>query len=120
MTAVNPITPLRGFRNPEPDSRQQGDLQRWRRERKAQGLPHPPRQGYDQFITQWWQPADLNGEDDRLWWLGHAALLMRINQHYILIDPALSRRASLCRLSDLNVKRRLRWPLTSYRGWITS
>ncbi|ARF50519.1 MBL fold metallo-hydrolase [Pantoea stewartii] len=83
-----------GFRNPEPDSRQQGDLQRWRRERKAQGLPHPPRQGYDQFITQWWQPADLNGEDDRLWWLGHAALLMRINQHYILIDPALSRRAS--------------------------
>ncbi len=28
-----------GFRNPEPDSRQQGDLQRWRRERKARDYP---------------------------------------------------------------------------------
>ncbi|WP_312757202.1 MBL fold metallo-hydrolase [Pantoea brenneri] len=83
-----------GFRNPEPDLRQPGDLQRWRRERKAQGLPLPPREGYAAFTAQWWQPADLSGSDDRVWWLGHAALLLRLNQRYILIDPALSSRAS--------------------------
>lgn len=83
-----------GFTNPEPDLRQPGDLKRWRSARKAQGLPLPPRQGYDAFIEQWWQPADLSGHDDRLWWLGHAAVLLRLNQRYILIDPALSTRAS--------------------------
>jgi L-ascorbate metabolism protein UlaG (beta-lactamase superfamily) len=83
-----------GFRNLEPELRQAGDLQRWHKERKAQGLPHPPRAGYDAFIEKWWQPADLSGDDDRVWWLGHAALLLRLNQRYILIDPALSPRAS--------------------------
>jgi len=88
-----------GFRNPEPDERQPGDLQRWRRERKAQGLPPPPQQGYAGFTAQWWQPADLSGRDDRIWWLGHAALLLRIRQRYILIDPALSPRASPLRFA---------------------
>lgn len=88
-----------GFRNPEPDARQPGDLQRWRRERKAQGLPLPPQQGYAGFSARWWQPADLSGSDDRIWWLGHAALLLRINQRYILIDPALSPRASPLRFA---------------------
>ncbi|TPE19716.1 MBL fold metallo-hydrolase [Pantoea vagans] len=83
-----------GFRNPEPEARQPGDLRRWRRERKAQGLPMPPQQGYDAFVEEWWQLADLSGSDDRLWWLGHAAVLLRLNQRYILIDPALSSRAS--------------------------
>ncbi|WP_314412749.1 MBL fold metallo-hydrolase [Pantoea septica] len=83
-----------GFRNPEPDPRQPGDLDRWRKERKAAGLPLPPQAGYDQFRMRWWQPADLAGEDDRVWWLGHAAMLLRLNQRYLLIDPALSTRAS--------------------------
>lgn len=99
-----------GFRNPEPDIRKQGDLKRWRKERKAQGLPHPPQQGYDGFRAQWWQPADLSGDDDRIWWLGHAALLLRLNQRYILIDPALSRRASP--LPFLGPERKTPSPLT--------
>nr|WP_154324869.1 MBL fold metallo-hydrolase [Pantoea sp. 201603H] len=83
-----------GFRNPEADLRRQGDLQRWRKERKAQGLPHPPMAGYDGFISQWWQPADVSGHDDAVWWLGHACLMLRISNRYMLIDPALSKRAS--------------------------
>lgn len=83
-----------GFRNPEQDLRQPGDLQRWRKERKAQGLPFPPAQGYDAFIRQWWQPADLSGEEDAVWWLGHACLLLRTSGKYTLIDPALASRAS--------------------------
>ncbi len=83
-----------GFCNPEPELRQQGDLQRWRRERREQGLPKPPAQGYNQFIRQWWQSADLSGHDDAVWWLGHACLLLRLDDRYTLIDPALSSRAS--------------------------
>ncbi|QHM71236.1 MBL fold metallo-hydrolase [Mixta intestinalis] len=83
-----------GFRNLEADLRQPGDLQRWRNERKAQGLPLPPAQGYDAFTQRWWQPADLSGEQDAVWWLGHAALMLRLDGRYGLIDPALSTRAS--------------------------
>ncbi|UQY42614.1 MBL fold metallo-hydrolase [Erwinia sp. PK3-005] len=83
-----------GFRNPEPDLRQPGDLQRWRNERKAQGLPLAPRQGYEAFMQQWWQPADLSGEQDSVWWLGHAAIMLRLDGRYGLIDPVLSQRAS--------------------------
>lgn len=83
-----------GFRNLEPDLRQPGDLERWRKARKAQGLPFPPQAGYADFTARWWQPADLTGEEDRVWWLGHAAMLLRIGQRYLLIDPALSQRAS--------------------------
>ncbi|MFD1803346.1 MBL fold metallo-hydrolase [Mixta tenebrionis] len=83
-----------GFRNLEADLRQPGDLQRWRNERKAQGLPLPPAQGYDAFTQRWWQPADLSGDRDAVWWLGHAALMLRLDGRYGLIDPALSARAS--------------------------
>ncbi|MCL9645608.1 MBL fold metallo-hydrolase [Pantoea sp. ICBG 1758] len=83
-----------GFCNPEGEQRKPGDLQRWRRERKAQHLPLPPASGYADFSARWYQPADLSGSDDRIWWLGHAALLLRLKQRYILIDPALSPRAS--------------------------
>jgi hypothetical protein len=31
-----------GFRNLESNLRNPGDVERWRKERKAQGLPHPP------------------------------------------------------------------------------
>lgn len=83
-----------GFRNLEPTAQQKGDLQRWRRERKAQGNPRPPAQGYEHFIQRWWQAADLSGDKDSVWWLGHACLLLRNAGRYTLIDPALSSRAS--------------------------
>jgi L-ascorbate metabolism protein UlaG (beta-lactamase superfamily) len=83
-----------GFRNPEPDLRQAGDLKRWRQERKQQGLPLPPSQGYEQFIRQWWQPANLSGDRDSVWWLGHACVLLRTAGRYTLIDPVFSDRAS--------------------------
>jgi len=83
-----------GFRNLEPHLRKSGDVERWRKERKEQGLPHPPSGGYAAFIKQWWQKAELIGHDDRLWWLGHATVLLRINGRYLLTDPVFSRRAS--------------------------
>ncbi|MFU9136040.1 MBL fold metallo-hydrolase [Erwinia tasmaniensis] len=83
-----------GFRNPEPDLRQNGDLKRWRKERKAAGLPFPPAQGYAGFIGQWWRRAELGGSEDAVWWLGHACLLLRLEGKYLLIDPVLSPRAS--------------------------
>ncbi|SQC92793.1 Beta-lactamase superfamily domain [Cedecea neteri] len=83
-----------GFRNTEPAIRQPGDVQKWRQERKAQKLPHPPGEGYSAFIERWWQQANLSGSDDRVWWLGHASLLLRLNGHFLLTDPVFSRRAS--------------------------
>ena len=83
-----------GFRNPEPSQRGEGDLQRWQDERKRQGLPKPPQRGYAQFTERWWQPADLSGSDDGIWWLGRASMLLRLGGRYILIDPVLSERAS--------------------------
>lgn len=84
-----------GFRNPDTPPHQPGDVERWRKERKAAGLPKPPADGYEHFIRQWWQPATLNTrEEDGVWWLGHASLLLRLNEKYILTDPVFSRRAS--------------------------
>lgn len=54
-----------GFRNPEEELRQPGDLQRWRRERKQQNLPLPPQSGYAAFTASWSQQADLSGEIGR-------------------------------------------------------
>lgn len=67
-----------GFCNPEPSLHQPGDLKRWQDERKKLGLPKPPQAGYEQFIANWWQAADLSGDQDRVWWLGHASLLLRL------------------------------------------
>lgn len=83
-----------GFTNTEPQNRQEGDFKRWRKERKALRLPAPPEKGYEHFISQWWQSADFSGTDDRLWFLGHACLLLRVTGRYVLMDPALSERAS--------------------------
>lgn len=83
-----------GFRNLESSLRKPGDVERWRKERKAQGLPHPPSDGYAAFTERWCQKVELKGQDDRLWWLGHATVLLRINGKYLLTDPILSRRAS--------------------------
>lgn len=83
-----------GFRNTSGSEHQPGDLRRWRNERKSQGVPLPPREGYQIFIHKWYQPVDLTCEGDGLWWLGHASLLLRTGQRYLLIDPVFSDRAS--------------------------
>ena len=84
-----------GFRNTSAAGHQPGDVERWRKEREAAGLPKPPRGGYEKFIHDWCQPVDLTTpEGDAVWWLGHASLLLRISGQYILTDPVFSRRAS--------------------------
>ncbi|WP_279023513.1 MBL fold metallo-hydrolase [Gibbsiella quercinecans] len=98
-----------GFRNLEPTQRQEGDLQRWRAERKKLGLPKPPQMGYQQFTQRWWQQANLQGSNDSVWWLGHASVLMRLGGRYVLIDPVLSQRASP--LSFYGPKRKTPSPL---------
>ncbi|MDK9364137.1 MULTISPECIES: MBL fold metallo-hydrolase [Lelliottia] len=84
-----------GFRNIDFTSHQPGDVERWRKERKAAGLPKPPSLGYHDFVRQWWQPAELNDlSEDGVWWLGHASVLLRLDGQYLLTDPVFSRRAS--------------------------
>jgi L-ascorbate metabolism protein UlaG (beta-lactamase superfamily) len=84
-----------GFRNTLPVGHQPGDVQRWRKARKAAGLPQPPALGYDDFQRQWWQPAVLNdAAEDGVWWLGHASVLLRLDGRYVLTDPVFSKRAS--------------------------
>ncbi len=93
----NPLQPHHlpdGFRNLHALQRQPGDVKRWREERKAQRLPHPPVGGYPAFVERWWQKAQVSGDDDRVWWLGHASLLLRLQGQYLLTDPVFSRRAS--------------------------
>lgn len=84
-----------GFRNIDFTGHQPGDVERWRKERKAAGLPKPPSLGYHDFVRQWWQPAELNDlSEDGVWWLGHASVLLRLDGQYLLTDPVFSRRAS--------------------------
>ncbi|EJC0565082.1 MBL fold metallo-hydrolase [Enterobacter sp. 168J2] len=84
-----------GFRNTTSAGHQPGDLDRWRKERKEAGLPKPPALGYDDFIRQWWQPADLQQpQEDGAWWLGHASILLQLDGNILLTDPVFSRRAS--------------------------
>jgi len=91
--AISHHTP-EGFNNTASAAHQPGDVKRWRKERKAAGLPGPPSSGYPAFIEQWWQKADIVGEDNGLWWLGHASMLLRLQGQYLLTDPVFSRRAS--------------------------
>ncbi|WP_395300370.1 MBL fold metallo-hydrolase [Enterobacter sp. ECC-175] len=84
-----------GFRNTASVGHQPGDVERWRKARKATGLPKPPSLGYDAFLKRWWQPAALNNfAEDGAWWLGHASVLLRMDGNTILTDPVLSQRAS--------------------------
>lgn len=76
-----------GFRNLVQGENPPGALQRWRDERKASGLPLPPVEGYPAFQDKWWQPADFSTQDDAVWWLGHATLLLRLNGLNLLTDP---------------------------------
>lgn len=83
----------------DPEVRIGGDLWRWRRERRAAGLPRPPTEGYDAFARHWRVQPDFKfgasaASQTAVWWLGHATVLLRINGLHIITDPHLSQRAS--------------------------
>ena len=98
-----------GFRNLEPDLREPGGLQRWRKERKEKALPRPPAEGYEAFAMRWWQVAAFDGEHDAAWWLGHASVLVRHGGLSVLTDPVMGHRASP--LSFAGPARRTRVPV---------
>ena len=88
-----------GFRNLDPGVRIGGDFWRWRRERRASGLPRQPDGGYATFAERWLIQPDFTIDPSRasrpaVWWLGHATVLLRINGQHILTDPHLNHRAS--------------------------
>ncbi len=83
-----------GFRNLEPFTHAAGAYRRWRSERRARKLPHPPEGGYEAFGKRWWQRASFAGNGDAAWWLGHACVLLRVGELHVLTDPVLSQRAS--------------------------
>lgn len=85
-----------GFRNPDPDVRIGGDFWRWRRERRAAGLPRQPADGYARFAEHWRTTPDFTLDTSRpaVWWLGHATVLLRVNGMHVITDPHLTHRAS--------------------------
>lgn len=98
-----PHRAVRGFLNPDPSVPIGGDLLRWSRERRAAGLPRPPAEGYAAFARRWRVDADFTAvepqERARIWWLGHACLLLRAAGRHVLTDPMLSDRASPLRFA---------------------
>ncbi|KAF0815409.1 hypothetical protein IGB42_00490 [Andreprevotia sp. IGB-42] len=83
-----------GFRNNYPHGRPQaGDLARWRKERKAAGLPKPPQADLSPIA------ADLafiqqNRSQTAVTWIGHITQLVQVGGMNILTDPMFSERCS--------------------------
>lgn len=83
-----------GFCNPTPLIIKPRDVYRWNWERWSQRLPRPPKQGYTQFARTWYQQPDFNLPDNRLWWISHATVLLRLQECTIITDPVFSQRVS--------------------------
>jgi L-ascorbate metabolism protein UlaG (beta-lactamase superfamily) len=83
------------FHNLDPHLPIGGNLLRWRWEKFKTGVPKPPQGGYAAFQSEWLVtpqfPADAS---PRVWWLGHATVLLRLDGINIITDPQLSERAS--------------------------
>ncbi len=83
-----------GFRNTYPHGRpSHADLQRWRRERKAAGLPKP---AVDDLSCL---PAELdfirhNRDSTAITFIGHVTMLWQVGGLNILTDPVFSERCS--------------------------
>lgn len=83
-----------GFCNPEPFIIKQRDVFRWNWERLSQRLPRPPQQGYTEFARTWYQQPDFTLTNNRLWWISHATVLLRLQECFIITDPVFSQRVS--------------------------
>jgi L-ascorbate metabolism protein UlaG (beta-lactamase superfamily) len=83
------------FHNQDPHAAIGGGLLRWRWEKFRAGVPKPPAGGYAAFAERWRVPADFSPDlNSRVWWLGHATVLLRLGGINIITDPQLSERAS--------------------------
>ncbi|HEY1774207.1 MAG TPA: MBL fold metallo-hydrolase [Gammaproteobacteria bacterium] len=72
-----------------------GNLLRWRWEKFRAGVPKPPDGGYAAFEREWLVTPEFPADPSpRVWWLGHATVLLRIDGLHIITDPQLSERAS--------------------------
>ncbi|OCG08988.1 hypothetical protein A9G13_02725 [Gilliamella sp. wkB178] len=96
-------------------TKQQKDLSTWQKEQRAQRFASyqpskfkireiwrwylvrkilPPKAGYAAFNQTWSEQLDLSLPGDRIWWIGHATTLIRLQGKFILTDPVFSKRAS--------------------------
>ena len=83
------------FHNLDPHAPIGGNLLRWRWEKFRAGVPKPPEGGYAAFERRWLvRPEFPAGGEARVWWLGHATVLLRLGDLHIITDPQLSPRAS--------------------------
>lgn len=72
-----------------------GNLLRWRWNKFLAGVPKPPEGGYAAFQDRWLMTPEFPAAaESRVWWLGHATVLLRLGDLHIITDPQLSPRAS--------------------------
>lgn len=83
-----------GFCNLEPTVIKPLEVCRWNWERHIHHLPKPPQNGYEHFARNWYQKPDFTLSGNRLWWISHATLLIRLQQCTIITDPVFSQRVS--------------------------
>ncbi|MSR13824.1 MAG: MBL fold metallo-hydrolase [Gammaproteobacteria bacterium] len=84
-----------GFRNNYPSGWHRGSFWRWQQDRWKQGIPRPPKGGW-QFPSlrpdlDW---LSANRDIPSVTWIGHATFLLQLGGLNILTDPHLSARAS--------------------------
>jgi L-ascorbate metabolism protein UlaG (beta-lactamase superfamily) len=83
------------YQNSDPRASIGGNVLRWQWEKFRAGVPKPPQGGYAAFADQWRVPADFSQDlNSRVWWLGHATVLLRLGGLHIITDPQLSERSS--------------------------
>jgi len=83
------------YTNLDPHARIGGGLLRWRLEKLLAGVPKPPEGGYAAFADRWRVTPDFAPDlNPRVWWLGHATVLLRLAGLNLLTDPHLTLRAS--------------------------
>lgn len=83
------------FSNLDPHAPIGGNLLRWRWEKFRAGVPKPPQGGYAAFAQHWLAAPDFTpGPEPRIWWLGHATVLLRVGGLHLITDPHLTPRAS--------------------------
>lgn len=93
--AAKPHHTAQGFKNNYQHGEMVNSLWRWQWERWRDGLPKPPRNGYDFPVekpdTAW---LKNNQSQTTATWIGHATVLVQMNGVNLLTDPIFSKRAS--------------------------